>query len=63
MENKTMKIDDEITFWVPYPNMPPSQKGKVVNVKDSYMTVISKTDGKEWTINIRHGLYSHQSNN
>ena len=52
-----MEIGVNIQFWVPYPNMPPLQKGTVINIKDNYMKVISNVDNKEWDLNITYGLY------
>lgn len=53
-----ISINDEIEFWVPHPNKPPLQKGKIVIIGKTHMVVISEDDKKEWVLSIKNSLYT-----
>lgn len=53
-----ISINDEIEFWVPHPNKPPLQKGKIVIIGEKNMVVVSEETNKEWVLNIKNGLYT-----
>lgn len=56
--NTEININDEVEFWVPYPNKPPLQKGKIVTMGEKNMVVVSEETNKEWVLNIKNGLYT-----
>ena len=57
MDNEIL-IGSKIEFWVPYPNKPPLQSGKIITIGKRNMVVVSEDTHKEWVLNIKESLYT-----